>query len=146
MATKASMAARTRPDARFMKSPPVSRSAFVTRIIQDFQSVMTSDRKCYGSNVSSSVLVSFAAGAASSELTDLTIDGNRMAGTAIAIESFEVAIVAALIGGVASYYWAAEKDDELGSCSVLGAILTFGIMRKFVPALVDTGLGGARRG
>src|SRR5262245_39037360 len=49
----------------------------------------------------------------------------------------EMAIVAALIGGVASYYWARREGRRAWLVSVVGAILTFGIMRKFVPAFVD---------
>ena len=55
-----------------------------------------------------------------------------------AIGSLEVAIVAALIGGVASYYWARREGRRAWLLSILGAILTFGIMRKFVAPLVDT--------
>ena len=54
-----------------------------------------------------------------------------------AIGSLEVAIVAALIGGVASYYWARRQGRRAWFVSVVGAILTFGIMRTYVPAFVD---------
>jgi hypothetical protein len=50
----------------------------------------------------------------------------------------EMAIVAALIGGVASYYWARREGRRAWLVSVVGAILTFSIMGKFVPAFVDT--------
>jgi hypothetical protein len=53
------------------------------------------------------------------------------------IESLEVAIVAALIGGVASYYWARREGRRAWFLSVVGAILTFGIMRKYAEAVVD---------
>jgi hypothetical protein len=53
------------------------------------------------------------------------------------IESLEVAIVAALIGGVASYYWARREGRRAWLLSVVGAILTFGIMRKYAAAVVD---------
>jgi hypothetical protein len=53
------------------------------------------------------------------------------------IESLEMAIVAALIGGVASYYWARREGRRAWLLSVVGAILTFGITRKYAAAVVD---------